>query len=90
MRVKDPAMLRRKRLNRKFTQRDLAFLVKRSHAAIGALETGKMKTCTEDLALLIAARLDVDWEDLFVLEEHEVMPSLASPKVSTRHHEKVA
>lgn len=89
MRVKDPAMLRRKRLNRKFTQRDLGFLVKRSHAAIGALEAGKMKTCTEDLALLIAARLDVDWEDLFVLEEHEVAPAVSSGG-DTRHHAKAA
>jgi transcriptional regulator with XRE-family HTH domain len=74
MKVKDPAALRRKRLNRKFSQRDLAFLVRRSQNTIHLLETGGMKTLSEDLALLIAARLDVDWEEYFVLEEHEVAP----------------
>ena len=74
MKVKDPAKLRRKRMNRKYSQRDLAFLVKRSQNTIHLLETGGMKTLSEDLVLLIAARLDVEWEDYFDLEEHEVMP----------------
>ena len=76
MKVKDPAALRRKRLNRKFSQRDLAFLVRRSQNTIHLLETGGMKTLSEDLALLIAARLDVDWEEYFILEEHEVAPTV--------------
>lgn len=74
MRVIDPAALRRKRINQRFSQRDLAGLVRRSQATIHQLETGKMKTLTEDLALLISARLFVDWEELFTLEEHEVKP----------------
>lgn len=78
MRVKDPAALRRKRINQRFSQRDLAGLVRRSQATIHQLETGKMKTLTEDLALLIAARLFVDWEDLFTLEEQEVLPKVTS------------
>ena len=78
MKVKDPAALRRKRQNRKYSQRDLAFLVKRSQSTIYLLETGGMKTLSEDLALLIAARLDVDWEDYFTLEEHEVIPSVTN------------
>jgi putative transcriptional regulator len=77
MKVKDPAKLRRKRLNRKFSQRDLAFLVKRSQNTIHLLETGGMKTLSEDLALHIAARLGVEWEEYFDLEEHEVMPAIA-------------
>ncbi|MDR4533242.1 helix-turn-helix transcriptional regulator [Glutamicibacter sp. PS] len=78
MRVKDPAALRRKRINQRFSQRDLAVLVRRSQATIHQLETGKMKTLSEDLALLISARLFTDWEDLFVLEEHEVVPTVTS------------
>lgn len=78
MRVKNPDALRRKRINRRYSQRDLAMLVKRSQTTIYLLETGQMKTLTEDLALHIAARLDVDWEDFFDLEEHEVMPVVKS------------
>ena len=78
MRVKDPAALRRKRVNRKFSQRDLAFLVRRSQNTIYLLESGKMKTLSEDLALLIAARLEVEWEDYFDLEEFEVAPSVTT------------
>ena len=87
MKVKDPAALRRKRLNRKYSQRDLAFLVKRSQSAIYLLETGGMKTLSEDLALLLAARLDVDWEDYFTLEEHEVMPVVSNCVRETDQHE---
>lgn len=78
MRVKNPDALRRKRVNRRYSQRDLAMLVKRSQTTIYLLETGQMKTLSEDLALHIAARLDVDWEDFFDLEEHEVMPTMKS------------
>jgi len=78
MRVKDPSALRRKRLNRKYSQRDLAFLVRRSQNTIYLLENGKMKTLSEDLALLLAARLEVEWEDYFELEENEVIPSVTS------------
>lgn len=78
MRVKDPAALRRKRKNRRFTQRDLAFLVRRSQSTIYLLENGKMRTLSEGLALSLAARLEVDWEDLFDLQEGESMPSMES------------
>lgn len=78
MRVIDPAALRRKRINQRFSQRDLAGLVRRSQATIHQLETGKMKTLTEDLALLISARLFTPWEELFTLEEHEIMPPSTS------------
>ncbi|WP_157884105.1 helix-turn-helix transcriptional regulator [Arthrobacter alpinus] len=87
MKVKDPAKLRRKRMNRKYSQRDLAFLVKRSQNTIHLLETGGMKTLSEDLALLIAARLDVEWEDYFDLEEHEVVPKVTNAAHSIQNAE---
>lgn len=83
MKVKDPAGLRRKRMNRKYSQRDLAYLVRRSQNTIHLIETGGMKTLSEDLALLIAARLEVDWEDYFILEEHEIMPTITGKPHST-------
>lgn len=89
MRVKDPAQLRRKRLNLKFSQRDLAYLVRKSQTTIYLLEKGELKTITEDLGVLIAARLQVDWEDLFDLEEHETAPIVTS-KVHSESQAKVA
>lgn len=89
MRVKDPAALRRKRINQRFSQRDLAVLVRRSQATIHQLETGKMKTLTEDLALLISARLFVDWEDLFILEEQEIMPKVTNDASTVRKNAQV-
>jgi transcriptional regulator with XRE-family HTH domain len=83
MRVKDPAALRRARKNRQYTQRDLAFLVRKSQTAIYALETGRQKTLNEDFAIALAARLGRDWEDLFELEELEPMPNLESGRDST-------
>ncbi|MCM6774930.1 helix-turn-helix domain-containing protein [Nocardia sp. CDC159] len=66
MQVRDPAVLRRWRKQRRYTQRELGMLVKRSHTTIHALETGKLRTLSEDLAISLASRLEVPWEDLFV------------------------
>ena len=87
MRVKNPSGLKRKRINRHYSQRDLAMLVRRSQTTIYLIETGQMKTLTEDLALHIAARLDVDWEDYFELEENEVMPRVKSDSRTTTQQE---
>ena len=87
MRVKDPAALRRRRKNKRFSQEDLAHLVRRSQNTISLLELGKMKTLTEDLAVAIAARLECDWEDLFVLEESEVAPAARSSESHTGSQE---
>lgn len=65
MRVKDGPALRRWRKRRHLSQRDLAFLARCSQNTISLLERGTMKTLSEDLALSIARRLDVPWEDLF-------------------------
>lgn len=81
MKVKDPGQLRRWRKQRRLSQRDLAYLVRRSQTTIYFLETGRMTTLSEDLAVSIAARLDVPWEDLF--EAHEV---LAMPPVTSDVH----
>ncbi|WP_163275364.1 helix-turn-helix transcriptional regulator [Cellulomonas iranensis] len=78
MRVKDPAQIRRWRKQRHFTQRDLAYLVRRSQATIWQLESGRLKTITEDLAIAIAARLDVPWEDLFEAHERIAMDDLTN------------
>lgn len=90
MRVKDPAKIRRWRVQRHYSQRDLAYLVRRSQAAIWQIENGKLRNLEEDFALAIAARLDVPWEDLF--EAHEVvhMPAITSAAHRTQHEEKVS
>ena len=89
MRVKDPAQIRRWRKQRHFTQRDLAYLVRRSQATIWQLESGKLKTITEDLAIAIAARLDVPWEDLFEAHERVGMPAVTN-EGHTNHRAAVA
>ncbi|MCC3311479.1 helix-turn-helix transcriptional regulator [Nocardia africana] len=73
MQVRDPAAIRRWRKQRRYTQRELAMLVRRSHTTIYALETGRLQNITEDLAIAIAARLDVPWEDLFIAHEVELV-----------------
>lgn len=85
MRVKDPAQIRRWRKQRHFTQRDLAFLVRRSQATIWQLESGRLKTITEDLAVAIAARLDVPWEDLFEAHERIAMAAVTNEGHTTQH-----
>jgi DNA-binding XRE family transcriptional regulator len=67
MRVKDGGdPVRRKRKRKKLTQRELAFLARPcSQTTIYLIETGRMPTLTEDLAVRIAHRLDCDVEDLF-------------------------
>ena len=77
MKVKDPAALRRWRKQRRYTQRELALLVRRSHTTIYSLETGKLRTISEDLAVAIAARLDVPWDELFTAEEAAPAVSIA-------------
>jgi transcriptional regulator with XRE-family HTH domain len=75
MEVIDPARIRRKRKQKRLTQRDLGYLVRRTQTTIYKIETGQLKNISEDLAIAIAARLDCDWEDLFVAHEDSVAPS---------------
>ena len=69
MKVKDPAAIRRWRGRRDLTQRQLAYLCDCSQASISLIEKGELPTLSEDLALSIAKRLDVPWEDLFDIRE---------------------
>jgi transcriptional regulator with XRE-family HTH domain len=68
-----------------YTQRDLAFLVRKSQTAIYALETGRQRTLSEDFAVAVAARLGRDWEDFFELEEDEPMPKVTSSQSETEN-----
>ncbi|MCZ1075049.1 helix-turn-helix transcriptional regulator [Rhodococcus sp. A5(2022)] len=85
MQVKDPAQIRRWRKQRHFTQRELAFLVRRTQATIWQIEAGKLRNISEDLAIAIAARLDVPWEDLFVAHEIPAVAVVESAPQSKRH-----
>lgn len=78
MEVRDPAKIKRWRVQRHYSQRDLAFLTRRSQAAIWQIENGKLRNIEEDFALAIAARLDVPWEDLFIAHEHIRVPVTAT------------
>lgn len=84
MEVKDPAKLRRERKQKRYTQRELGMLVRRTQTTIYKLETGQLKNITEDLALAIAARLDCHWEDLFVAHEEVVAPSVSAVSADSR------
>jgi putative transcriptional regulator len=72
MRVRQPDQVRRWRKQRRYSQRELAMLCRCSQSAIHLIETGQLRNLTEDLAMNIASRLDVPWEDLF--EEREAVP----------------
>lgn len=77
MRVKDGARIRRWRKQRHYSQRELAFLVRRTQSTIYLIETNRLRAISEDLALAIAARLDVPWEDLFEAHDDSAMPNVA-------------
>ena len=65
MKVKNPEQIRRWRLQRGYTQRDLAYLVKKSQGTIWSIEAGRLRTIDTKTAMALAARLDVPWEELF-------------------------
>lgn len=65
MKVKDPGAIARARKREGYSQRDLAALVRCTQATISAMETGRMRGCSQHLAEAIAKRLDRDVEDLF-------------------------
>lgn len=86
MKVRDPGQLRRWRKQRRYTQRELAYLVRRTQTTIYRLEAGTLSTISEDLALAIAGRLDVPWEDLFETHERVVVPALEDVATSSSQH----
>ncbi|NUP03560.1 MAG: helix-turn-helix transcriptional regulator [Nonomuraea sp.] len=89
MKVKDPEKITRWRNRRQLSQRDLAFLCRCSQNAISLVERGKLPTLSEELAMAIAKRLDVPWEDLF--EARETSGVRRMPRAaSTTHHKDAA
>ncbi len=78
MKMKDREQMQRWRKRKGLTQGELAFLVGCTQQTISLLETGRMTTLSEYLALAIAKRLGHDWEDLFVACEAPVVPALKS------------
>ena len=82
MKVREGAALRRRRERLGLTQRELAFLARPcSQTTIYLLETRKMTTLTEELAMRIARRLDVPVEVLF---EDRPSAHVASPTTDHR------
>lgn len=86
MEIKDPEALRRKRTAKRFTQRDVAHLARRSQAAYQQVESGKMKTISEAFAMGIAFALGCDWEELFIDHEHTATPSVEDGTRNTTHN----
>ncbi|WP_261949237.1 helix-turn-helix domain-containing protein [Rhodococcus sp. T9N] len=78
MRVKDPGQIRRWRKRCNYSQRELAFLCKKSQNAISLVEKGDLKNITEDFAVALAGRLGVPWEDLFEAHAIEARSTVAS------------
>lgn len=84
MKLKDPDQLQRWRKRRDLKQWELAVLSGCTQQTISLLETGKMTTLSEDLAIKIAKRLDLSWEDLFMACEAPVMPIATNDMQGTR------
>ncbi|MCQ4150249.1 helix-turn-helix domain-containing protein [Rhodococcus qingshengii] len=78
MRVKDPGQIRRWRKQCRYSQRELAFLCRKSQNAISLVEKGELKNITEDFAVALAGRLGVPWEDLFEAHEVEVRSTVSN------------
>lgn len=78
MKVKDPLPLKKGREAQGYSQRDLAALCRCTQAAISALETGDMKSCSDDLARTSCRWIKRD------LEEVSVAPAPSSvPRMTT-------
>lgn len=69
MEIRDPAALRRARIQMRYSQRDLGHLVRRTQTTIYKIETGQLRNISEDLALALAGRLNCSWEELFIADE---------------------
>ncbi|TWH37174.1 DNA-binding XRE family transcriptional regulator [Rhodococcus rhodochrous J38] len=85
MKLKDPDQLQRWRKRRDLKQWELAVLSGCTQQTISLLETGKMTTLSEDLAIKIAKRLDLSWEDLFMACEAPVVPEVTNDLHGNMH-----
>jgi DNA-binding XRE family transcriptional regulator len=93
MRRKDPQALKRARKRSGYTQRELAYLAKCSHAMIYLLEKEGPRgidTCSEELAESICSRLHVDVEDLFERRASPGRRRVTTGKPETSHDAAVA
>lgn len=91
MRAKEEGeALARKRKRKNLTQRKLAALASVwhakgcSHTTIHLLETGKMRTLSEGLAVAIANALGCELEDIFEERTSSRVPVVATGSVATR------
>lgn len=83
MKTKDGGQpIARARKRARLTQRELAFLARCSQTTIYLLETGRMSTCSDDLALRVVDRLPIDLEDAFEERASARTPSVAIGTVS--------
>lgn len=83
MRTKDDGQpLARARKRARLTQRELAFLARCSQTTIYLLETGRMPTCSDDLALRIVGRLPIDLEDAFTERASVSLSAVATDTMS--------
>ncbi|MGL4172632.1 MAG: helix-turn-helix transcriptional regulator [Actinomycetota bacterium] len=72
MRVRDGAAIKRRRLERGLSQRELAYLARPcSQTTIYLVETERLHNLNDDLATRIARRLDIAVDALFHVEEKE-------------------
>ena len=78
MKVRDRRAIRRARLQRGYSQQDLALLCRKSQQAISQLESGVATTLTEAFAMEISKRLGLTWEDVFEDPRPSVMHILES------------
>lgn len=65
MKVRNRDAIRRWRMQRGYSQEDLALLCRKTQQAVSKLENGTATTLTEAFAMDIAKRLGVDWHELF-------------------------
>lgn len=75
MRVLDPARIRRERMSRMLSQRELARRCKRTHTALGKIESGVTDRIAEPFAMALAHQLGFRYQEVFAdLDGPEVMP----------------
>lgn len=76
--VKDPGKLRRRRKDKRLSQKNLADLVGCTQQYISLMENGDDRDCSEKVAEKIARFLDLELEDLFETRTVSPMPAVAS------------
>lgn len=77
--------LKQRRVDKGLTQKQLGALCNEtSQAAISMLESGRMSTCTEELALLVCKWLDIDLEDYFDVRSDIPAPGVPTDQQVTR------